>query len=670
MKNILRNSVLRILLLLISALPNSSFAGGKGDDGFSFIVSAKDANPKDFSYPFSSLIDIIYPKDLQVVRAVDSMFILGNVGRGFKYLKINGTITTIHEGGGFLAYIPVKPGEFKIHLELPDFTVYSWMSMPAPQPKDMVKEITVQIPEPLTPIPFDSLTIKRELDTPSGFLNLNSGDRLQVSFQGTPACVASFSIPGIADNIPMAETSPRSQPYWGESVFGVGAVPDSLLLKGIYTGYYEIPYGIKADSINVEYKLAYPSIESIRKGLLDSMYTSVQTILQVLEHQNDTATFSSSYKFSINNDEFPFSVIFTDSIQTLRHGPRKGYFSIFQPKGVEAFVTSSEGDWYIAELTKNHKAYINKNSVEKLPQGILPPHSYLSVIRCKGSDDNVKLEFPLSGKHPFKITELDRRTIKIQLYGVTTDTDWIRYDFSDKLIDYASWDQPEDNLYEFTIHLTKDVWGYDSYYEGNTFFFQLNKAPNKVKELKGKTIVIDPGHASDKGSIGPTGYTEAEANLGIALALEKELESKGVHVVMTRRDMTNVDLYDRPVIANAVDADLFISIHNNALPDGVNPFVNNGSSTYYYHTHSINLAKAIQNRLPDATKLNDYGLYHGNLAVTRPTQYPAILIENAFMIIPEQEALLKSDDFRKEVAKGITKGIEDFLKEYDHDNRK
>ena len=193
---------------------------------------------------------------------------------------------------------------------------------------------------------------------------------------------------------------------------------------------------------------------------------------------------------------------------------------------------------------------------------------------------------------------------------------------------------------------------------------------HKVKELKGKTIVIDPGHSSDKGSIGPTGYTEAEANLGIALALEKELESKGVHVVMTRRDMSNVDLYDRPVIANAVDADLFISIHNNALPDGVNPFVNNGSSTYYYHTHSINLAKAVQSRLPDATKLNDYGLYHGNLAVTRPTQYPAILIENAFMIIPEQEALLKSDDFREDVAKGILKGIEDFLKEYDHDNRK
>jgi N-acetylmuramoyl-L-alanine amidase len=128
---------------------------------------------------------------------------------------------------------------------------------------------------------------------------------------------------------------------------------------------------------------------------------------------------------------------------------------------------------------------------------------------------------------------------------------------------------------------------------------------------------------------------------------------------MTRQDDQHVALYDRPSIANSNDADLFVSIHNNALPDGVNPFENNGGSTYYYHPHSIDLARAIQKELLQETKSKDYGLYHGNLAVNRPTQYPAVLVECAFMILPEHEALLKDDKYCKKVAKGI-------VKEYSH----
>jgi len=60
----------------------------------------------------------------------------------------------------------------------------------------------------------------------------------------------------------------------------------------------------------------------------------------------------------------------------------------------------------------------------------------------------------------------------------------------------------------------------------------------------------------------------------------------------------------------------------------------------------------------------DFGLYHGNLAVNRPTQYPAILVECAFMIIPEQEALLQTEDYRRKIAHAIARGVEVFLKEY------
>jgi N-acetylmuramoyl-L-alanine amidase len=250
------------------------------------------------------------------------------------------------------------------------------------------------------------------------------------------------------------------------------------------------------------------------------------------------------------------------------------------------------------------------------------------------------------------------------LFGVTSNTDWIRYDFADSLVDLAVWSQPEEGLFEVRFDLTADLWGYDTYYEGNTFYLKLNRPPQQVGIVKGKTIVIDPGHASDPGAIGPTGLTEAEANLNIALALRDELVRRGARVVMTRDNMMHVALNDRPVIAKMADADLFVSVHNNALPDGINPFTSNGVSTYYYHPHSARLARQIQRQLLSATEMPDFGLYYGNLAVDRPTQYPAVLVECAFMMIPEQEELLQTVPYRLKVARAIAKGIEGFFKEY------
>lgn len=625
-----------------------------------------------------SEIRVIYPKPGQVVTAVDSTFILGNVsiqkGKKLDRLVINGQEVEVHPDGGFLAFLPVTPGEFTFHLD-----AYRIDSAPsrrggrrtpiqAVTMQDalvhLTNSVTVRIPEPLLPLPPDSLVIPAEYYAPTGDLVLSTGDMLEVFFRGTPGCRAWFAIPGITDSVPMAETAPRMQAYWGESVFGAGAVPDSLKIRGIYSGFFEAPAGVRADSVHIQYYLAPPSkVDIIKHFLLDPFDTADIHLTKFLS-LDDTAIeqMESSYAVTINDPSYPFTVRFTDSVQIIRHGPGKGYLSIFQPEGVEVLAVGAEGEWYKIQLSRTQTGWVKKASVERLPKGILPPKSYLSSIRTYGDDDKLIAEFPLSGKHPFRVTEEDKRTIRIQLFGVTSNTDWIRYDFGDKLVRLATWSQPEEGLYELKLHLTQDIWGYDSYYQGNTFYFQLNKPPVNLRTLRSKTIVIDPGHSKDPGAIGPTGYTEAEANLAIALMLKKRLQSRGAKVIMTRDDDRHVELYDRPMIAKLNDADLFVSIHNNAVPDGVNPFTNNGTSTYYYHPHSIDLARCIHAEMVNATGLPDYGLFHGNLAVNRPTQYPAVLVECAFMIIPEQEAVLKTDKFRKKAAKAIAQGIRNFLK--------
>jgi len=625
---------------------------------------------------------VIYPKPDQVIGAVDSTFIFGNVpptqGDWSYSLAINCHIVPVHPDGGFLAFLPITPGEFEfsLHAHLQhkkghDYSRYikKWRKKHGPQlPEILSSTLTVLVPEPIEPLTHDRLVIDTSYDRNKITTDLSTGDRLQVQFRGTPGCTAWFSIAGIVDSVPMAESDPRTQAYWGEAVFGAGAVPDSLMIHGVYYGFWDVPDWARVDTARVQYHLAPRPRSDIFQSLFskpDSI--GVRNISALIKHSllNPIHAVSAG-RFTLNDPIYPVTVRFTDTVQIVRHGPRKGYFSIFQPEGVEAVAVGAIGDWYKVRFSLTQYGYVNKKSVDVLPKGILPQQSYLRSIRTYNSEKHVQVEFPLKAKHPFRIIEEDRRTIHIQLFGVTTDTDWIRYDFSDSLIDLAIWSQPEAGLYQLTLQLTADIWGYDTYYDGSNFYFQLNKPPAELHTLRGKIIVVDPGHSGDPGAIGPTGYTEAEANLGISLELRRQLQNKGAIVIMTRIDSSHVPLYDRPAIAKQHDADLFVSIHNNALPDGVNPFEHNGSSCYYYHPHSINLARNIHRELLKATGLMDHGLFHGNLAVNRPTQYPAVLIECAFQIIPEQEARIKTDKFRKRVAKAICRGIEDFLKGYDN----
>jgi N-acetylmuramoyl-L-alanine amidase len=624
----------------------------------------------------------VYPKPGQELPAVDSTFILGSVVVPAEWkldkLLVNDYEVRVHPSGGFLAFLPITPGEFTFYLDavlVPDFDARDWRRRARrdrlpPKVMHLRDSVTVTVGRSLLLLPTDSLYIAGEYRPPSGDVVVTTGDVLEVRFRGTPGCRAWFCIPGVVDSVAMAEMETFGAGYWGESVFGSGAAGESLSVSGVYSGFYEVPCNVSVDSVHIQYYLAPPSLADIVMRFLLPPYDSADVYLTRFLCLDDTIVTGgqSSYAVSINDPAYPFTVRFTDSVQIVRHSPGKGYLSIFQPEGVEALAVGAEGEWYKLRLSQTRTGWVKKASVERLPPGILPPRSYLTSIRIFGDKDKVVVAFPLAGKHPFRVIEDDSRTIRIRLYGVISDTDWIRYDFGDKLVRLATWSQPEEGLYEFKLILNQDLWGYDTYYRGNTFYFQLNKPPDHLKTIRGKTIVIDPGHSKDPGAIGPTGYTEAEANLALALEVKKRLQSQGAKVVLTREDDRHVELYDRPAIAKRHDADLYVSIHNNAVPDGVNPYVNNGTSVYYYHPHSIALARSLHTEMLKTVGLPDYGLYHANFAVTRPTQYPAVLVECAFMILPEHEAMLKTTAFRRKVAEAITNGIKNFLRRFDHDN--
>ena len=297
------------------------------------------------------------------------------------------------------------------------------------------------------------------------------------------------------------------------------------------------------------------------------------------------------------------------------------------------------------------------------------PGGRISFISVDKIDGGIEISAHIGERLPYEISEtLCPAGIDIDIFGATGDVDWIRYNTHEEFLRLVKWSQPADGVFRISAEFEETgIGGYQPYYDGNRFVIgikeKLQSNPLFSSPVNNLKIVIDPGHSHDSGAVGPTGLKEKDANLWIAHELRLMLKRKGADVMMTRYGHENVALYDRPKMAEKWEADLLISIHNNALPDGINPFQNNGTSVYYYHPHSKPLAEAIHKYLLKETGLPDHGLYYGNLVLTRPTSMPAVLVECAFMMIPEQEALLKTDKFQRKCAKGILKGIEEYLRQ-------
>jgi N-acetylmuramoyl-L-alanine amidase len=276
--------------------------------------------------------------------------------------------------------------------------------------------------------------------------------------------------------------------------------------------------------------------------------------------------------------------------------------------------------------------------------------------------DRISLRVPLSFRVPFRVEEETGR-LTLRLYNTFGDLDWMRYGQSDAYLSQLSWLQASDDELTIQLDLGGPVWGYRTHWNRSDLILEIRRPPpiDDDHPLKGRRIVVDPGHPPG-GAMGPTGLREAEANLSVALQLRDLLVAAGAEVLMTRTTDSSIDLFPRVKFADSVNAELLISIHNNALPDGVNPITNNGTSVFYNQPRSVPLAQAVQRALVKQLGLRNLGVARGDLALVRPTWMPSILTEGLFMMIPQQESALRSREGQAAYARGVFDGIETFLK--------
>lgn len=188
------------------------------------------------------------------------------------------------------------------------------------------------------------------------------------------------------------------------------------------------------------------------------------------------------------------------------------------------------------------------------------------------------------------------------------------------------------------------------------------------KPIAKPLIVIDAGHGGEdfgtKASTLPKCY-EKNINLSTSQMLKNLLVQKGFQVVMTREDDTFVSLGDRAKFANQQKPVLFVSVHYNSAPSekaaGVEVFYYNNEQDKTRSESSKKLAQAVLDHVLENTKAKSRGVKHGNLAVIRETNMPAILIEGGFLTNEAESQKLRDPSYQKSLAWGITQGIQEYI---------
>jgi N-acetylmuramoyl-L-alanine amidase len=343
---------------------------------------------------------------------------------------------------------------------------------------------------------------------------------------------------------------------------------------------------------------------------------------------------------------------------TARTGASTDYSRITPlPKGTRATVTGREGEW----LRLDYGGWIKAAETQAVPNAV-PPRSLIRSARARQVGDWTEILFPLEVPVPVEVQQGDR-TFTLTLHNTTAQTDTIRLD-DDPLIERLDWRQaaPEQVQYVFNLK-TAQQWGYKLRYEGTTLVLSLKHPPQVERSLKGVSILLDPGHGGpeDLGSRGPTGYPEKEVALIVSKLVRDRLVAKGATVYMTRD--ADVDLYpnDRAAMINQMQPTLSVSLHYNALPDAGDAMNTAGVGAFWYNAQSHGLAVFLHNYLVEKLDRPSYGVFWNNLALTRPTVAPAVLMELGFMINPQEFEWVTDGDAQKKLADALADGIEEWV---------
>jgi N-acetylmuramoyl-L-alanine amidase len=348
------------------------------------------------------------------------------------------------------------------------------------------------------------------------------------------------------------------------------------------------------------------------------------------------------------------------------------------------FVSSKSTSRVTIDLS--HQVRYEAHPLKGDPSKGLPPRIYVDLFRTK---------LAMDATDPISVEDGVLRQVRVGQFS----TDVVRI-----VIDLTAPGEYNAYLLSDPYRLVLDIQGQKSgsavasVDQRNT---STATAPEKGKPLPNggiRKIVLDPGHGGkDPGAIGPGGIAEKDIVLSVAKKLARKLkEDMGAEVVLTRKDDRFIPLEDRTAIANAEEADLFISLHMNASPNGEAK----GLETYYLDNttdeaslrlaarenstsrrnisdlqfilsdmtqnmkleDSITLAHRIQRSLVDdmSTKLSDVrdlGVKKALFYVLVGARMPSVLVEMFFITNKTEGRVMSQESYQNAVVGALYDGI-------------
>lgn len=369
---------------------------------------------------------------------------------------------------------------------------------------------------------------------------------------------------------------------------------------------------------------------------------------------------------SFPQNKFPnfYYVRTTDSLPFIKYGLGEdrlgGAKMTYLDSNVILRVVDSFKTDYKVQLSQYHSAYINKSNVSRTEVVNRGPH-LTGSWKVYGDSVFDYATIQLDEKLPYRsMQEIHPARIVVDIFGTTSNTNWITQLSSAKEIKNTWYEQQEDDVMRIFIELKhQQHWGYSIYYDTFQKLTIRVKRQPKVLQLKGLVVAVDAGHGGT--NVGAAGITtnieEKDLTLLFAKELEKILHQKKAKVVMTRTKDTTLSMPERIRFLQQQNPDLLISIHlNSSSSDTVR-----GVSTYYRYIGFRALSMAILQRMTQGS--NEFGNVGSfNFSLNGPTDFPNCLVEIAFLSNKKDEKKILDPGFRKQVAQRIVAGIEDFLK--------
>lgn len=576
-------------------------------------------------------INFVYPAEGSQLPTVAKVMILGNVVPAAAGLTINGEKITPHTNGAFIAYLPVTEGDFVFTAVLSDGTTA----------QRRVKIGTARGEK----VPAGAMRLG--MTSYSSDAEVSPGDYIRAAASGTPGREAVFSLAGVFKDEPMTESPAGSGNYYGAyRVSDADRCRDCALTARFKAGLFARGASARARG---------------RIRILRAPY--------LLETSTDTVI--------------------------LRDAPDGGYMMFLQ-KGVKLISDGRVNGMRRVALSPSETAWVEADKVQQV-SAVFPSWPAITetgTIRLKKTAFGSSALVTVYDKVPYTAEET-ANGLCVTLYYANNHTNYVVYDSSDTFLKNVSFRQAAQGVVQIDFETSGALWGYNVAYstaaKGLQVDLRSRPKPSLAwpRPLSGVTIVLDPGHSpylkcdnntrpplqsvrfsslpasahcSLDGAVGPMETFEVNVNMAIAQKLKSRLEALGAVVRLTRGADDNVDLADRPRIARDLGGDLFISVHNNAIGDGEDPFAQpRGFTLYYYQRHSRELAAALHRAYLRSIPLPDEGLRYGDYLVVRMTWMPAALIENAYMILPRQEELLNTTGFQDQLASAASAGVLDFF---------